>query len=108
VPGQAAGSSLLQRLTCLLATDALRLAGLPEVPSHSSEPQLRHAWQCVHQTVQHNRVCTELLRSQVGTVTVLPVATGLAMTMTLLALRTTLTNSDARWMARAALMMPLL
>lgn len=58
----------------------------------------RAAQQGVHNT----------LRSQVGTVTVLPVATGLAMTMTLLALRTTLTNSDARWMARAALMMPLL
>jgi hypothetical protein len=35
-------------------------------------------------------------RSQVGTVSVLPVATGLAITLTLLALRTTLEHSDAR------------
>lgn len=58
----------------------------------------------MHHTVQHIRVCTRqafaVTWTQVGTVTVLPVATGLAMTMTLLALRTTLTNSDARWMVR--------
>lgn len=51
---QAAGSSLLARLTGLLAADALRLAGLADL----------------------------------GPVTVLPFATGMAMTMTLLAMRT--------------------
>ena len=50
---QAAGSSLLARLTNLLAADALRLAGLADL----------------------------------GPVTVLPMATGMAMTLTLLALK---------------------
>ncbi len=63
---QAAGSSLLQRLTNLLAADALRLAGLPEV----------------------------------GAVSVLPVATGLALTLTLLALRSILPRPDARYRGR--------
>ena len=50
---QAAGSSLLAKLTCVLAADALRVAGLQEV----------------------------------GAVAVLPLATGMALTVTLLALK---------------------
>ena len=52
---QAAGSSLLAKVTTLLTADALRVAGLQDL----------------------------------GAVTVLPLATGMAMTMTLLAIKAT-------------------